>query len=334
MIAIKIPKTHYIPRSYAKHLIAEYPLGNARSGAPFKQKNDPITIAVSAGTIMTGITALETSLLVGGLLIAGGAMSAIGSITGNKTLSTLGAVASLAGGIGSGLQGAAGTAGEGGFWNPFSENSIAFSNTKFGQAFKGVTDAFSSGPSQADALVDVAEGTTASDLVDKSKSLSNNINPELQYMDGAPITASAKFASASDSIKGALTGSEAGKSGLLSNASSMFGDKGLMGAVSGAADAYQNQPLIDAQVNRYEELANNDKFTRDMKSKQMANMNAQPTVNIGVNPNAQIFNEQPAQQGKYAVAINGEVKYLSQAEYDAVKQQQSQAGLLQQGAAA
>lgn len=335
MIAIKIPKTQYSTVSYARLMSVEMPFADAHRGTPFNQKNGPaIALVPAAGTISAGV-ALGASTLLGGLMIVGGVMSGLGALTGNKTLSTLGMVAGIAGGIGAGLQGAAGTAGEGGFWNPFSENSIAFSNTKFGQAFKGVTDAFSSTNSAAGKITDVAKGVDASAIQGSIESASDgaiirDIGNEVTS--GGTLAQKANDFNVSGIFSDAAGGG--GKSGLLSNASSMFGDKGLMGAVSGAADAYQNQPLIDAQVNRYEELANNDKFTRDMKSKQMANMNAQPTVNIGVNPNAQIFNEQPAQQGKYAVAINGEVRYLSQSEYDAMKQSQAQSGLLQQGAAA
>lgn len=333
MIAIKIPKTQYSTISYARLMSVDMPFADAHRGTPFNQKNGPaIALVGAASMIGAGITA---GGLLGGLMIAGGVMSGLGGLTGNKTLMTLGAVAGIAGGIGVGLSGAAGTAGEGGFWNPFSENSIAFSNTKFGQAFKGVTDSFSNA-SQSNSIIDAAQGTGI-DVANNAGAIAENINPELQYMDGNPITASAKFSSAADSIKDTFTGMNSGDSngsGLLSSASSMFGEKGIMGAVGGAADAYQQQPLINAKVDQLEQSVDNDKFAISQQQQRMANMQSQPEVNIGVNPNANIFNSQPAQQGKYAVAMNGEVKYLSQAEYDALKQSQSNTGLLQQGATA
>jgi hypothetical protein len=333
MIAIKIPKTQYSTVSYARLMSVDMPFADAHRGTPFNQKNGPaIALVAAAGTIGAGLTA---GGILGGLMVVGGVMSGLGALTGNQTLSTLGMVASIAGGIGIGLQGAAGTAGEGGFWNPFSENSIAFSNTKFGQAFKGVTDAFSSTNSAAGKITDVAKGVDASAIQGSIESASDGaIIRDI----GNEVTSGGTLAQKANdfNVSGIFSDAAGGgsKSGLLSNASSMFGEKGIMGAIGGAADAYQQQPLVNARVDQLEQSVDNDKFAMEQQRQRMANMNSQPKVNIGVNPNAQIFNEQPAQQGKYAVAINGEVKYLSQAEYDAVKQQQSQAGLLQQGAAA
>jgi hypothetical protein len=331
MIAIKIPKTQYSTISYARLMSVDMPFADAHRGAPFNQKNGPaIALVAAAGSIGAGLTA---GGLLGGLMVVGGVMSGLGAITGNSTLSTLGMVAGIAGGIGVGLSGAAGTAGEGGFFNPFSENSIAFSNTNFGKAFAGVKNAFSASDATSAKITDAAQGVTADSI------MSGTDGAIIRDVDNSIISGGSLAQKANDldiggSIKTAFGAGGESKGGLLSNASSMFGDKGLMGAISGAADAYQNQPLINAQVDRLEQGVENDKFAMDLKQQRMANMKAQPTVNIGVNPNAQIFNEQPAQQGKYAVAINGEVRYLSQSEYDAMKQSQAQAGLLQQGAVA
>jgi hypothetical protein len=61
---------------------------------------------VSAGAAMGGV--------LGGIMIAGGVMSGVGAVTGNKNLMKLGAVASLGAGIGSAM-GLAGAANQG--WN-------------------------------------------------------------------------------------------------------------------------------------------------------------------------------------------------------------------------
>ena len=335
MIAIKIPKTQYSTISYARLMSVDMPFADAHRGAAFNQKNAPAMAIFGAFSMIgAGITA---GGILGGLMIAGGVMSGLGALTGNKTLSTLGMVAGIAGGIGVGLQGAAGTAGEGGFWNPFSENSIAFSNTKFGQAFKGVTDAFSSTNSAAGKITDAAKGIDASAIQGSIESASDGAivrGIDNNIISGGSLAQKANDLDIGGSINAAFGSREDGGSGLLSNASSMFGEKGIMGAIGGAADAYQQQPLVNAQVDRLEQGVKNDLFAMSQQQQRMNNMKAQPGIQIGVNPNAQIFNEQPAQQGRYAVAVNGEVRYLNQAEYDAMKQSQAQSGLLQQGATA
>lgn len=70
-----------------------------------------IALAGAAASFMTGMAALEAgSAIVGGLMMAGGVASALGTVTGNKTLSQLGMVASLAGGLGGLASGAWDTA--------------------------------------------------------------------------------------------------------------------------------------------------------------------------------------------------------------------------------
>jgi len=77
------------------------PVGAWNTGPAFGQKNGPAVALVGAiGSISAGMAIVGTSALLGGLMIAGGVMSGLGAITGNKTLSTLGMVAGLAGGVG------------------------------------------------------------------------------------------------------------------------------------------------------------------------------------------------------------------------------------------
>lgn len=76
-------------------------LGNPcwRFGA--RQRGGPaVALIGAAASISAGMAVIGTSALMGGLMIAGGVVSGLGAITGNKTLSTLGMVAGLAGGVG------------------------------------------------------------------------------------------------------------------------------------------------------------------------------------------------------------------------------------------
>lgn len=60
-------------------------------------------VAAAGGVAAIAAGGLSALTLTSGLMIAGGALSAVGAITGNKKLSTLGAVMGLAGGIGNAM---------------------------------------------------------------------------------------------------------------------------------------------------------------------------------------------------------------------------------------
>lgn len=106
------------------------PVGDPFGGPAYGEKRGPALALVGAvGSISAGM-AIGASTLMGGLMIAGGVMSGLGAITGNKTLSTLGMVAGLAGGVGQFFQSggfeAMGNAyeagGIGGAWDQFTGN--------------------------------------------------------------------------------------------------------------------------------------------------------------------------------------------------------------------
>lgn len=78
------------------------PVGDALGGPAFGQKRGP-AIAVF-GAFASVSAGLAAGGLMGGLMIAGGVMSGLGAITGNKTLSSLGMIAGLAGGVGNFFQ--------------------------------------------------------------------------------------------------------------------------------------------------------------------------------------------------------------------------------------
>jgi hypothetical protein len=113
--------------------------------------------------------------------------------------------------------------------------------------------------------------------------------------------------------------------------SSIGGNKDLLNMASGLADGYTNyqetkikEPYYEALTGNAEANANSTNVQTQQLEQRMANMQAQPDVGLGVNPNAQVFNKTPGSTaGKVAVVMNGEVKYLSQAEYDALRAQQS-----------
>ena len=94
--------------------MADYPIGDPTGGPAYGEKRDPISAAISLFAMYTSGTAIATAgmSLMAGLTFAGAAISLIGNITGNKTLSSIGMIAGLAGGIG-GFAESAGLFGEG-----------------------------------------------------------------------------------------------------------------------------------------------------------------------------------------------------------------------------
>ena len=77
------------------------PVGAWNRGPAYGERNGPaIALFGAYATISAGVTLMATSAFLGGLMIAGGVMSGLGALTGNKTLSTLGMVASMGAGVG------------------------------------------------------------------------------------------------------------------------------------------------------------------------------------------------------------------------------------------
>jgi hypothetical protein len=85
-------------------MAADHPIGDPTGGAAYGEKNDPITAIVSIAS-MAGTYAAAGSFaamtLMQGITFAGAALSLVGNISGNSTLMKIGAIAGIAGGIGS-----------------------------------------------------------------------------------------------------------------------------------------------------------------------------------------------------------------------------------------
>lgn len=94
---------YYLSRSITRAMSADHPIGDPTGGAAYGEKNDPISagisifgMATSYGTMMAG----GVGSLMAGITFVGSALSLVGNITGNKTLSKIGMVAGIVGGLG------------------------------------------------------------------------------------------------------------------------------------------------------------------------------------------------------------------------------------------
>ena len=94
-------KKIYMSRAQTRAMAAEHPIGDPTGGPAYGEKNDPISAAISIGTMFaTAEAGFAAMTVMQGITFAGAAVSLIGNVTGNKSLMKLGAIAGIAGGIG------------------------------------------------------------------------------------------------------------------------------------------------------------------------------------------------------------------------------------------
>jgi hypothetical protein len=105
---------YYLSRSITRAMSADHPIGDPTGGAAYGEKNDPISAGISILSMASSYGAAATAAGVGagigatfsamtimqGITFVGGALSLVGNITGNKTLSKIGMVAGVVGGLG------------------------------------------------------------------------------------------------------------------------------------------------------------------------------------------------------------------------------------------
>ena len=96
-------KKFYLTRTQTRAMSTDHPIGDPTGGAAYGEKRDPLSAAISIFSMYTSGAAIAANglTLLSGLQFVGSALSLVGNITGNKTLSQIGMVAGIAGGIGS-----------------------------------------------------------------------------------------------------------------------------------------------------------------------------------------------------------------------------------------
>jgi hypothetical protein len=103
---------HYLSRAQTRAAWAvEMPAGDPTGGAAYGERRDPVSAIVSIATMVGtgGAVMAGTATLMQGLAFAGAAIGLVGNVTGNKTLSKIGMVTGLAGGVGMLAEGVLGT---------------------------------------------------------------------------------------------------------------------------------------------------------------------------------------------------------------------------------
>lgn len=105
----------YLSREMTRAMSIEHPIGDPHGGPAYGERNDPISATIAIGTMFASGSAIAASglTLMTGLSFAGAALSLVGNISGNKTLSKIGMIVGIAGGIGAIAQNAGMFAAEG-----------------------------------------------------------------------------------------------------------------------------------------------------------------------------------------------------------------------------
>ncbi|CAB4158842.1 hypothetical protein UFOVP713_28 [uncultured Caudovirales phage] len=105
----------YFSRSISRTLSADHPVGDPTGGAAYGEKNDPVSAILSIAAMAGSYAPMMAGGIMAGVTFAGAAVSLVGNITGNKTLSKIGMVAGIVGGLGQ--MGAFGEAAKGATWS-------------------------------------------------------------------------------------------------------------------------------------------------------------------------------------------------------------------------
>jgi len=120
-------KKNYLSRAQTRTMAFEHPIGDPTGGPAYGEKNDPITailsIATMAGTYAAAGTFAAMTLMQG-ITFAGAALSLVGNVTGNKTLSKIGMIAGIAGGVGMAYDSLMGTTTGGTLGEAFGKSSV------------------------------------------------------------------------------------------------------------------------------------------------------------------------------------------------------------------
>ena len=195
----------YFSRSISRTMSADHPVGDPTGGAAYGEKNDPISAVLSIATMAGTYAQIGTAMtLMQGVTMAGAALSLVGNVTGNKTLSKIGMVAGIAGGLGQ--LGAFGETAKSATWgSTFGSNASSGSGTAAG-AMASKSGSLSQTPSTdlADEVAAAKQSTAAEKM--RIADASGNVKgpaaqPGAAYQTNAPVSTTAPPAPPAEYLK-------------------------------------------------------------------------------------------------------------------------------------
>ena len=104
----------YLTRSQTRAMGMEHPIGDPYGGPAYGERNEPVSAVLAVVGMAATAEAAFAGSIMAGIAFAGSAISLVGNLTGNSTLSKIGAVAGLIGGAGA--AGLFGEAAQGATW--------------------------------------------------------------------------------------------------------------------------------------------------------------------------------------------------------------------------
>lgn len=127
----------YLSRAMTRAMALDHPIGDPHGGPAYGERNDPVSAVISIGTMLAtgGAVMAGTASLMTGLAFAGAALSLVGNVSGNKSLTKIGMFVGLAGGVGS-----------------LAESAGMFSSGTMGETFGYGAEAAGTGAAPANAL--------------------------------------------------------------------------------------------------------------------------------------------------------------------------------------
>lgn len=310
-------KKIYLSRAQTRAMAFDHPIGDAFGGAPYGEKNDPMSVGYAAYSMYTAYEVGFAALTVWeGLAAVGGAMSLIGQVTGNSSLTKLGNIGMLAGGVGQLAQSAMADPSalkpEGGASMSGAEGNLApVSDAVATPVVNGqlASATPTTPPVEAGPATNVTTGPTVSDLnVNQVGGPANGLNTPTSTTTPPPAGTTPPAGGVKPPVgDGSITG--AIKEGLKSPMG-MYAAATTVGSVadwlSGKTDAEID--ALKAQTGYSNAKALETQAAIDKEKLRRANLNAGYTsVNAAIktNPNAQVTRPWQAQQAAAPAAPAG-----------------------------
>lgn len=263
-----------------------------------------IPLVAAAFSVSAGLTA---GGIMGGLMVAGGALTGLGALTGNKKLARIGAIASLAGGVGSAL-GELGTAASGaGAGGALQTGANATAGNTIADAIGGGTaagdlaGAVASGAAPAAEAVAGEVGKGILESAGSGGSVFGSVLDTNPFMGGAAASATPSLASPMNAVSG--LGNTAGTfgqaaaepAGLLARAGDFAKGVGgwieknpqsaklVSGLIEGAASPYLNKLKLKDQLEMEQRYANwvRQKYSDSVRNLQIPSIFA-PVPSAGI----------------------------------------------------
>lgn len=274
-------KKVYLSRAMTRAMALEHPIGDPTGGPAYGERRDPVSAVVAGAEMFTTGEAVMagTASLFEGLTFAGGALSLVGNVTGNKTLSQLGTVASLAGGVGQladwATSGVTSPSGDGNL----ADNSAPEANAPGAAPNATPTPA---NPTPADLAAKNVINPADANLANVQSSI-NPAQANTPVQTGAPVAA--------PSAPSALNSPTTPQPGLLSQGMNWIKQNPMAAyigaqAVGGAADMVSG--LTPAKVAALKAQADATNYQTQLAKDNIARLNAgysQVNQGIAINPN-------------------------------------------------